>query len=259
MRKQTIYFTTLIILLSSQLFSQNNFKAEYKVILEKNGFAPMFYDLIGSGEKSIFKLKKRMAPDKVGMDEETGEIVLNPEIPDSIQPLILTNHKTKKVYTKSFITENDGESYQEIHTIEPIIIDWHFINETKKIDKYICKKATTKFRGRSYVAWYSEEIPISIGPWKFHGLPGVIINITDDTNKVSFIIEKIEIPYDSADLNLGSFDKTNLISIEELLVKRKNAKIKSEELFKNKILSKLPRGASIELIEQGDNEIEKEM
>lgn len=38
-----------------------------------------------------------------------------------------------------------------------------------------CKKATTNFRGRYWEAWYTEEIPISQGPWKLCGLPGMIL------------------------------------------------------------------------------------
>jgi len=51
---------------------------------------------------------------------------------------------------------------------------------------YSCKKATTSFRGRHYTAWYTEQIPISDGPWKFWGLPGLILKVTDDKNEYSF-------------------------------------------------------------------------
>ncbi len=38
-----------------------------------------------------------------------------------------------------------------------------------------CKKATTNFRGRYWEVWYTEDIPISQGPWKLCGLPGMIL------------------------------------------------------------------------------------
>ena len=44
---------------------------------------------------------------------------------------------------------------------------------------YPCHKATTHFRGRDYVAWYTEEIPYPYGPYKFGGLPGLITCIYD--------------------------------------------------------------------------------
>ena len=36
-----------------------------------------------------------------------------------------------------------------------------------------------QFRGRTYKAWYTMEIEIEEGPWKFHGLPGLIVEIAD--------------------------------------------------------------------------------
>lgn len=44
---------------------------------------------------------------------------------------------------------------------------------------YTCKMATTFFRGRSYTAWFTPDIPISDGPYKFRGLPGLILMIYD--------------------------------------------------------------------------------
>ena len=40
---------------------------------------------------------------------------------------------------------------------------------------YECHKATTKFRGREWNVWFTEEIPVSLGPWKLNGLPGIIL------------------------------------------------------------------------------------
>lgn len=37
------------------------------------------------------------------------------------------------------------------------------------------------FRGRTWTAWYAEQIPIDAGPWKLHGLPGLILKSTDNS------------------------------------------------------------------------------
>ena len=42
-----------------------------------------------------------------------------------------------------------------------------------------CQKATCHWRGRDYVAWFAPDIPIRRGPWKFGGLPGLIMKIHD--------------------------------------------------------------------------------
>ena len=71
-------------------------------------------------------------------------------------------------------------------------MDWQIKNETKKIEDYVCNKATTFFRGRNYTAWYSTDIPIKLGPWKFNGLPGAILQIYDETGSFSWSITKIK-------------------------------------------------------------------
>lgn len=61
--------------------------------------------------------------------------------------------------------------------------NWH-LDETEEmtIAGYLCKKATTSFAGRDYIAWYTPDITLSNGPYKFYGLPGLILSIYD-TNK----------------------------------------------------------------------------
>lgn len=72
-----------------------------------------------------------------------------------------------------------------------VIPTWVLIDSTKNINKYTCKLAKTKFWGRIYYAWYTPDIPASKGPWKLHGLPGLILYAYDDVNKVSWTVEKI--------------------------------------------------------------------
>jgi len=61
-------------------------------------------------------------------------------------------------------------------------IQWNLSDEHDNILGYNCQKALCEFRGRKYIAWYSTEIPISAGPYKFHGLPGLILAISDMAN-----------------------------------------------------------------------------
>jgi GLPGLI family protein len=84
---------------------------------------------------------------------------------------------------KESITQLDA--YGELFLIKNEPLKWQFINETKKIGKYLCYKATTtKITNGSkgeikypVIAWYTPEIPIQFGPLGFNGLPGVILEL----------------------------------------------------------------------------------
>lgn len=71
---------------------------------------------------------------------------------------------------------------------------------TKTILNYKCTKATAYFRGSEIVAYFTRELPFSAGPFKFFGLPGLILDIRE--NGKSFNIWKAE----KIDLD----DKTNI-------------------------------------------------
>ncbi|MVO08888.1 GLPGLI family protein [Flavobacterium sp. TP390] len=73
-------------------------------------------------------------------------------------------------------------------------ISWKFDNETKKIGKYVCHKATATFRGRDYTVWYTTEIPIPYGPWKLNGLPGLVLEAYDSEYKIFFYFKNMEYP-----------------------------------------------------------------
>jgi len=63
-------------------------------------------------------------------------------------------------------------------------MDWNIIANTDSIILgYKCKKAVCRFRGRDYVAWFTDKIAVDNGPWKFHGLPGLILKVEDENKE----------------------------------------------------------------------------
>lgn len=50
----------------------------------------------------------------------------------------------------------------------------------KSIEGFKAQKATTQFGGRNWIAWFTNDIQIQDGPYKFCGLPGLILNIEDE-------------------------------------------------------------------------------
>ncbi|MFZ4928245.1 GLPGLI family protein [Chryseobacterium sp. Mn2064] len=79
---------------------------------------------------------------------------------------------------------------------------WKLLQETKEYNGYKLQKATTDFGGRSWNAWFSNDVNIKEGPYKFRGLPGLIFILEDtDQNFIYKLInnEKLTSDYDTQD------------------------------------------------------------
>ena len=70
--------------------------------------------------------------------------------------------------------------------------DWTLKDSTKTLLGYPCQLATCSYHGRDYQAWFTSEIAIDNGPWKFKGLPGLILEVYDTKDHYHFSIEGIE-------------------------------------------------------------------
>ena len=69
---------------------------------------------------------------------------------------------------------------------------WEFTEETDTIAGYECTKAMTTFAGRNYEAWFASELPLPFGPYRFGGLPGLIMKIQDSDKQFTWEAESIE-------------------------------------------------------------------
>ena len=63
---------------------------------------------------------------------------------------------------------------------------WKISDETKNIGNFKAQKATANFGGRHWEAWFSTELPFSEGPYKFRGLPGLILELKDSNENYLF-------------------------------------------------------------------------
>ena len=67
-----------------------------------------------------------------------------------------------------------------VYTDSVPTLQWEFSpEESTSILGYECNKATADFAGRTYTAWFTSELPLPFGPYKFGGLPGLILKIED--------------------------------------------------------------------------------
>jgi GLPGLI family protein len=77
------------------------------------------------------------------------------------------------------------DSYQCEETVETP--DWQLVpDSTKEILGYQCQMATTRFKGRQWTVWYTEDIPLDEGPWKLRGLPGLVLSAYDAKRQYVF-------------------------------------------------------------------------
>lgn len=92
---------------------------------------------------------------------------------------------------------------------------WKLINDEKIILGYTCRKGTINFGDRDWEAWYTTDIPFSDGPYKFSGLPGLILEIKSVDNDYSFSAIALQKTNNEILNNLNStFIKTDEKKIE---------------------------------------------
>ncbi|WP_312090442.1 GLPGLI family protein [Chryseobacterium sp.] len=83
----------------------------------------------------------------------------------------------------------NGMTPVNIAYTEDLKFNWKISNEKQKIGEYNTQKATTDFGGRKWTAWFSTDLPFPDGPYKFWGLPGLIVKIEDDAKNYSWILQ----------------------------------------------------------------------
>lgn len=70
--------------------------------------------------------------------------------------------------------------------------EWQLKNDTMIVMGYLCYKAVCQWRGRNYEAWFTPDIPVSEGPMKFAGLPGLIMKVSDNMQEWIYEIDGLQ-------------------------------------------------------------------
>ena len=86
-------------------------------------------------------------------------------------------------------------------------IRWKLTSEMSQIKGYSVQKATTNFGGRTWEAWFTEAIPFKDGPYKFSGLPGLILKVQDTRGHYVFEIVSIQ----TTNQNIYFMDLSNIV------------------------------------------------
>ena len=99
-------------------------------------------------------------------------------------PTVWMGYPEGQVTVREFIFPHEYEGYE----LTPNIA-WALSEDTMTVSSYLCQQATATFRGVEWHVWYTEEIPSSAGPWRLHGLPGLIVKAESKAH--SFSIAKL--------------------------------------------------------------------
>lgn len=86
---------------------------------------------------------------------------------------------------------------------------WVLYSDTKVINGVKCQMAATNKYGRRWIAYFSKEYPVSVGPYKFTGLPGLIFELYDTKDDYHFTVAKIEKNLENFTFNLSNYKLLN--------------------------------------------------
>lgn len=149
-------------------------------ITDKNRSVYQDYTVIA--QDSIMKVEIE-AMQKAGVMKDLSKTIRQPKI----SARIYKTYPSMKVQYVDKVA--NGFTPSNIGYSEDLKFNWNISNEKQKIGPYNAQKATTEFGGRKWTAWFSTDLPFQDGPYKFSGLPGLIVKIEDDEKNYSWVLQ----------------------------------------------------------------------
>lgn len=101
-------------------------------------------------------------------------------------------YSVSKIYPsfKMYLHNRIGRDAYKI--IDDRTVSWKISAEKEKVGQWDTQKATANFAGREWTAWFTNDIPLQDGPYKFSGLPGLIVKLEDKTKSHVFEMKGIK-------------------------------------------------------------------
>ncbi|GEN75718.1 GLPGLI family protein [Chryseobacterium hagamense] len=143
-----------------------------------------------SPEKSVFYSENRIKRDSVmqATFQSGGARSFNREQMQGLRSNINYSVEKDKKSQKMTFKDRIGRDVYTYEEDRPL--NWKILSETTKIGDYKVQKAETDFGGRKWTAWFTTDLPYQDGPYKFGGLPGLIVKAEDDKGDYSFDLMK---------------------------------------------------------------------
>ena len=198
----------------------------YNGILQIGASQAKFMDYTDFQSDSVTQAR----PDDAELQKEYDIQVL--KAPCYFDQTVYQNLPQGKMTVLSVITPD-----RYVYTEDLNHMAWTLAEGTDTICGYPCRKATGTYGGRTWTAWYAEEIPVSFGPWKLAGLPGLILEATDSENIHRFSA----ISFRKAKIGIRPLDTTNTLDIT------RDKFVKAKNLFEKDPVKNLPIEAISEM------------
>ena len=139
---------------------------------------------IGPDGLSKFSSYKNLTVDSILMrstSEQIADAAMEGKLSNGEFMTIYKNYPSGKLTHTEKICQ-DWFRYEE----EMPKFDWELTDSVTTVLGYECRSAQCKFRGREWTVFYTEDIPLMDGPWKLHGLPGLIMKASDENGHYTF-------------------------------------------------------------------------
>ncbi|AZA59601.1 GLPGLI family protein [Chryseobacterium indoltheticum] len=183
----------LLLIIGFASFAQNRFFYDYKFIPDSTDKANvlkeiMLLDIDKSGSK--YYGQEKFIADSTSQADLERQLKLSPNsisISRNDKPGMISYKVTKQYpdFKTHLFTKISSDSYKIEEDKKP---EWKILPDKQKIGEYNAQKATTKYGGREWTAWFSTDLPFQDGPYKFYGLPGLIVKIEDKTGSHSLTL-----------------------------------------------------------------------
>lgn len=143
-----------------------------------------------SQDKSVFYSENRIKRDSImqATFQSGGARSFNRDQMESLRSNINYSVEKDKKTQKTTFKDRIGRDVYTYEEDRPL--NWKIASETTKIGDYKVQKAETEFGGRKWTAWFTTDLPYQDGPYKFGGLPGLIVKVEDDKGEYSFDLMK---------------------------------------------------------------------
>jgi len=180
-------------------------------------------ELLFSNDKSIYQ----NPDDKIGNEDNQinlgdEEMTFQIHFDEPDEKLFIDLKSKQSVHQQEFM----GKKF--LVEGEQRMIDWKLGKDKKRIADFICMEAKTTVHDTIPItAWFTPQIPISIGPNGYGGLPGMILQIDRDNGRqvitaktIDFKAPNIELivaPKNGKKINKEEYDKI----VEEKMVEMK--------------------------------------